>query len=203
MSYFTRSGERPLPPLPQGALPSGYEGYLDIESTGLSPDSAHVTLVGLVLPQNGSRFLEQYFADTPADEAEVLSLVAARLRQLAGVVTYNGATFDLPFLRRRAALYKIDWPWVETYDLLTVARAWRSQFGQLPNCKLQTVMAHFALGRVDQTSGYEMVEAYHRWVKHGEVADRDLILEHNADDLLLLPDLVPCLTQPPGAVRPA
>jgi uncharacterized protein len=204
MSIHTQKMARPLPPLPEGAGP-GPEAYLDIETTGLSPDSAQVTLVGFVYGEGGIRYLEQHFADDPADEAEVLREVARRLRAFQVTVTNNGTTFDLPFLRQRAALLGVPWPRVETYDLLRTARTWRQTYGQLPDCRLQTVMAHFRLGRQDETSGREMVEAYHKWLRTGIGSYRDLILVHNAEDLLLLPDLVPCLTQPPqarGAIAP-
>jgi uncharacterized protein YprB with RNaseH-like and TPR domain len=192
---------RPLPPLPAGALPDGPVAYLDIETTGLKPAEAQVTLVGLVYAEGGVRRLEQHFVASPDEEAEVLRTVGERLEQFAGVITYNGTTFDLPFLKRRAKLFGLTWPDVENYDLLAVARAWKQEYGHLPDCRLQTVMAHFRVGREDATSGLEMIDAYYRWLQAGRPADRDLILAHNADDLLLLPDLVPHLTAAPGAVR--
>lgn len=198
VSIHTRKLARPLPPLPEGAGP-GPEAYLDIETTGLSPDSAQVTLVGFVYGEGGIRHLEQHFADDAESEAEVLRDVARRLRAFAVTVTYNGATFDLPFLRQRAACLGVPWPRVETVDLLRTARAWRQEYGQLRDCRLQTVMSHFRVGRQDETSGREMVDAYYKWLRTGIGSYRDLILEHNADDLLLLPDLVPHLTQPPQA----
>lgn len=203
MSTYTQHLARPIPALPEGELPPGPVAYLDIETTGLSPETAQITLVGLVWEEGGVRRLEQYFVDEPDQEADVLREVGRQLRGFAGVVTYNGAKFDLPFLAARAAWFGLPWPRVRTYDLLQTARLWRREYGLLPDCKLQTVMAFFAVGREDATSGYAMVEAYRRWVADGDPADRDLILAHNADDLLLLPDLVPLLTSPPDASRRA
>jgi uncharacterized protein YprB with RNaseH-like and TPR domain len=119
------------------------------------------------------------------------------LRKFAGTVTYNGAGFGLPFLRQRAWAHDIRWPWVETFDLLKVAFAWRDRHGELPNCRLQTVMEHFGVGRTDATSGEEMIDVYARWRRTGRTEDRDVILEHNAQDLLLLPDVVPYLLAGP------
>lgn len=62
-------------------------------------------------------------------------------------------------------------------------------------------MSHFRVGRTDATTGQEMVEAYERWLDTGEVDERDLILEHNAQDVLLLPDIVPHLLRSPGRSR--
>lgn len=200
MSLFTRKLARPLPSLPADLLVAGGpEVYLDIETTGLKPDAAQITLVGLVFADGPVRVLEQYFVDAPAEEAEVMRTVGRRLRSLGTTVTYNGATFDLPFLRRRAALLGVAWPQLETFDLLKVARRWREAYPIMPDCKLQTVMSFFELGREDATSGREMIDAYYRWVGTGNTADRDLILDHNADDLLLLPDVFTCLSSPPAA----
>ena len=193
---FTRRERQPFPALPADALPSGPAAYLDIETTGLDPRSAQVTVVGLAWADGPWRRLRQYFVEEPRQELGVLRAVRAELRRFAGTVTYNGRSFDLPFLRRRAWAHGIRWPWVETYDLLGVARAWRRTNGGLPGCGLKTVMAHFGVGRTDDTTGGEMVEAYARWLETRSAADRDAILEHNAEDVLLLPDVVPHLLRP-------
>lgn len=203
ISTFTRRNSRRLPALPDDVLPDGPVAYLDIETTGLSPATAQVTLVGLAWGDRRGRRLKQYFVDRPRSEEPVLRAVASDLGDFAGTVTYNGASFDLPFLRRRARAHGIRWPWVETFDLLGVAREWRREHGRLRDCRLKTVMSHFRIGRTDGTPGYEMVEAYWRWLETGDAADRDLILEHNAQDVMLLPDVVPHLLRAPHRGRRA
>ena len=193
MSFFVRRLARPLPRLPEGSLPAGRVAYLDIETTGLAAAFAQVTLVGIAWGDGRERVLEQHFVDAPDREATVLGRVARLLRGFAGAVTYNGGTFDLPFLRHRARMLGVRWPWVEQLDLLRAARRWRRSHGRLPNCCLGTVLAHFGVQRVDETSGVDMVNAYRRWLRTGNPAHRSLILDHNADDVLLLPDLVPHL----------
>lgn len=196
---FTRWTPRHLPSLPRDVLPAGAVAYLDIETTGLAPASAQVTLVGLAWGEKGGRRLKQYFVDRPRSEPAVLRKVAADLGEFAGTVTYNGTSFDLPFLRQRARSHGVRWPWVETFDLLRVARAWRQRHGLLRNCGLKTVMSHFRIGRTDDTTGYEMVEAYWRWLETRHAGERDLILEHNAQDVMLLPDIVPHLLRAPSS----
>lgn len=192
----TRWSRRRLPDLPTG-LGAGRVVYLDIETTGLWADSSHVTLVGMVSPERGGRRLKQFFLDRPSAEAPMLRRVRRELASFSGTVTYNGIGFDLPFLRRRARLLGLRWPWIETYDLLWMARSWKQTHGRLQNCCLRTVMAHFGVDRDDHTSGGEMVVAYSRWLGTRDPAARQVILDHNADDVALLPEVFVHLSRPP------
>ncbi len=70
--------------------------YLDIETTGLG-GWADVTVVGLY---NGIRTRTYIHGDN-------LDELAEDLREFALLVTYNGATFDLPFLQRRFP--RVEW----------------------------------------------------------------------------------------------
>ncbi|MEW6723613.1 MAG: ribonuclease H-like domain-containing protein [Bacillota bacterium] len=195
MSRYTRQKVGCFSGLPDGWLPADPVAFLDIETTGLDPDHAHVTLVGVAWEERGVRWLEQFFVDEPKDEEDLLRAVANRLRRFSGLVTYNGHFFDLRFLRVRTSTLGVGWPNLEHLDLLHVAREWQRNHNLLPDCRLQTVMAFFRLGRTDHTSGHEMVQAYQRWLKTRDPVHRDLILEHNAQDLMLLPDLMIHLLQ--------
>ncbi len=63
--------------------------YLDIETTGLSPVFDKITVVGLY---DGRKY--KVFVD-----GETLHELPEHLRQHSVVVTFNGATFDLRFLK--------------------------------------------------------------------------------------------------------
>lgn len=126
----------------------------------------------------------------------MLEAVIARLRSVVGVVVYNGICFDLPFLRTRARHHGLVLPWVEAWDLLPVARAWRREHGAPQSCSLQSVTRHFRIARTDQTDGADAVDAYRRWLDDGDEAARDELLAHNADDVLLLPEIAERLTMP-------
>jgi hypothetical protein len=75
---------------------------LDIETDttvdGLDPACATVVAIGLATPERDEVFL--------GDEADILRRVDRRLRELPPgvVVTWNGCSFDLPFLAIRAAV---------------------------------------------------------------------------------------------------
>lgn len=197
---FIRFHELPWPTFPPEVLPPGPVVFLDIETTGLSAWSHHVTLVGMLLPvpEQGLRRVEQYFVHHPSDEAEVLQHVALCLQRQTRIITYNGKSFDVPFLQARAERHGIRWPAIPHLDLLQITRSLQLVHGRFPNCRLQTVMSHFGLVREDRTSGLEMVRAYARWLRNRDVRERDEILAHNRDDLLYLPELLQHLTVPLG-----
>jgi uncharacterized protein len=70
------------------------EAYIDIETTGLSPDASEITVVGIYLwrGETDTEFVQLVGRDISAD---------AILEALQGVDTiysYNGSRFDLPFI---------------------------------------------------------------------------------------------------------
>lgn len=201
MSHITQVSRRPVPRLPARVLPPAPVAYLDIETTGLSAADSHVTLVGLVARTRGGRCLEQFFVDSPKDEADVLEQVIDRLRGLGGVVTFNGHSFDLPFLRARAREHGLRLPWIDGWDLLREAWQWQRESGAAGSCRLRALMSRFGIKRTDRTTGDDMVAAYWRWLENGDRSARRLILAHNADDVMLLPELAACLVERRGRER--
>jgi uncharacterized protein len=176
-------------------MPDRRHAYLDIETTGLDPRQHQVTLVGIAWTEGRTRRVEQHFVARPRDERSVLRAVARRLEDFAGVVTYNGAAFDLPFLRVRGRRCRVTFPDLPNHDLLPVARQWRKAYGGLQNCRLSTVAEHFGLERADHTTGRDAVEAYYEWLETGDPAAREQLLAHNRDDVLVLIGLGPRLRE--------
>jgi len=163
--------------------------YLDIETTGLCPSRCSITAVGILRRDRTGALLEQFFVSHPQEEAKVLVDVVGALRQLECVVSFNGLAFDLPFIRARARRSGLSVPRVHALDLLPMARRWRKRRGVPENCRLQTLARHFKIPRTDKASGTEVISAYKRWLETGDPEERRLILHHNADDLMALPEL--------------
>lgn len=72
------------------------EAYLDIETTGLSPDASVITVIGIHMV-DGER---EQFAQLVGDNVTAQNLLAA-LRGVKIIYTYNGSRFDLPFIQVR------------------------------------------------------------------------------------------------------
>jgi uncharacterized protein YprB with RNaseH-like and TPR domain len=106
------------------------------------------------------------------------------------LVTFNGKSFDYPFIRSRAAASGLRVSEVEHHlDLLHVGRRfWRHR---LPNCKLQT-LERFLCHRVREGDipGAEIPDAYHAYVRTGNAYQIVDILKHNLLDLVTLADIM-------------
>ena len=116
--------------------------YLDLETTGLGSHEI-VALAGTVRPENAGVRLRQSFAFDPAQERRVLRSVLEEVKSADRLVTYNGRTFDVPFLVRRARWHGLPDPKsrLESGDLvhvdllIEVRRRFRRHW---PSCSLGT-----------------------------------------------------------------
>jgi uncharacterized protein YprB with RNaseH-like and TPR domain len=167
--------------------------FVDLETTGLG--STPLFLIGTMTWDDGL-VVRQYFARHYGEEPGVLSLFLrdAAARQL--LVSFNGKSFDLPYVRVRAAANAV--PFAEPpghFDLLLVARRiWR---GRLPDCRLQTLERHICgRTRFGDIPGADIPDAYHRYVRTGDAHEMVECLRHNRLDLITLADLMLRLPPP-------
>jgi uncharacterized protein YprB with RNaseH-like and TPR domain len=107
-------------------------------------------------------------------------------------LTFNGKSFDWPMVvdrsRRHLMFRGKPLPALQQHDVLHLARRrWKNE---LPDCKLQTLEERICgRSRQGDISGKLIPGAYHEYVKTGFERDLDLILFHNALDLVTLLDL--------------
>ena len=161
-------------------------GVFDIETTGLDPIRNKFVLGGLLTPlQEGVR-IRQFFSEGGHEEAETLELYREALAECDVLVSYNGNSFDIPFLKgrlakhHRGALHEFT-----SLDLYRVISKHSDIRNHLPNLKQKTVenFLGFWSSRMDEISGADSVYLYHEYVatKKGEL--REYILLHNRDDV--------------------
>ncbi len=160
--------------------------FLDIETCGLG--DTLIFLVGILRYRPGEplRF-ESVFAADPSREPELVDRVAARLGEVDRWVSFNGACFDLPRLRKRALRHGVAFPEFRTHvDLLhEVRRRWKRD---LPNCRLSTVerrLLGLERGPFD-VPGSEVPGRYWDWVTTGRSELIEPIREHNRRDVLAM-----------------
>jgi uncharacterized protein YprB with RNaseH-like and TPR domain len=161
--------------------------FLDIETTGLG--NSPVFLVGMLEYDQGVLTLNQHLARDYSEEPAVVAWSVEALAGADAVLTFNGKSFDVPYLRARAAATGVLWtPPAAHVDLLHMAR--RCWADALPDCKLQTLERQVCgRRRAEDIPGWAVPDAYHHFVRTGNATHLERILEHNLQDLLTLAEL--------------
>jgi len=181
--------------------------YLDIETCGLS--GAPLFLVGLMRYRDDALEVEQFLARDYAEERPVLAATRQVLAETQCLVTFNGKSFDVPFVAMRSVACGL-FERVEVPDHVDLLHASRRRWKRdLPNCRLQT-LEQLICGRrrSGDIPGSDIPAAYHDFVRAcqpgtgpGFGGDDPLrrsrslrrmqtILHHNALDLVTMAELV-------------
>jgi hypothetical protein len=175
--------------IPLGARPV----FVDLETTGLHGGAGTVAfLVGLGgFDVEGGFCTRQFFLPAFAGERAMLHAVADALADAPVVVTYNGGSFDLPIMETRWLFHRLV-PALENrlhLDMLPPARRlWKEQLGGSDrSCRL-VALEQSLLGwvRAGDVPGAEIPSRYFEFVRTGDAAPLEPVLEHNRLDLLSL-----------------
>lgn len=162
--------------------------FLDLETTGLS--MTPVFLIGTMECTESGFHFRQYFARDYSEESSILAAASERLGRTRLLITFNGKSFDMPYLKQRAVATGVPLQHAQSHlDILHEAR--REYRGVLPDCRLQTLERHVCgRSRDDDIPGSEIPEAYHEFVRTGNADRIGVILQHNLYDLLTMADLM-------------
>ncbi len=166
----------------------------DIETTGLSHQYAKVVLIGYMFIKNGQIFIEQLFAETLEEEIDILNKFYDVTQSFSYLVSYNGNSFDIPFLNSRYAYNQLDKRFDKSMniDLLRVARKLSKKLS-LCDYKLKTVEEFLGIYRKDTISGKESVDLYNQYIESPNKSLKSTILLHNFEDILYLGKVVDLL----------
>lgn len=165
--------------------------YLDTETTGLAGGTGTVPfLVGLAWFEERSLRVQQLFLRRLGEEGPMLRLLAERMAESSCLVTFNGKSFDWPLLRTRFVLNRVPVPAeLPHLDLLHCSRRvfkHRGSGTRLVQLE-EHILGHRRVGDVD---GALIPDLYFRFLRGGSSAALTPVLEHNANDLLLLAALL-------------
>ena len=168
---------------------SGEAVVLDVETLGLAPVFP-VFLAGLAWREEGGWAYLQLLALHPDHEGQLLrALEEAVQGRFQAVVTYNGRSFDLPFLAMRRRFHGFDppWPWPAAVTLDLLAEARRRLKPIAGSARLGEVAARVLPGPWGQgVSSDEVPACYQRFLQTGDERLLELLLAHNRDDLRAL-----------------
>lgn len=176
--------------------------FFDIETTGLSGGAGTLAfLVGCGWFDADDFVVRQFFLAGPAGEKPMLDALRDVFADSTLLVTYNGRTFDVPFMETRWAFHRSSAPTDDLlhFDMLPPARRLWSRRGQLiaepgagpvaesDGCSL-TALERRVLGfhRHNDVPGFEIPARYFHFLRSGDARTIEGVLEHNRHDLVSL-----------------
>jgi uncharacterized protein YprB with RNaseH-like and TPR domain len=177
---------------PLALLSSGFHRQedfilIDIETLGMF--QRPIILLGLARVHGNEIRVDQYLLRRIDEEPAALAGLLTHLSGRSAFVTFNGRTFDIPYIRERLAYYGIranlEGP---HFDVLHFSRrAWRDC---VPDCKLTTLERCFlGIQREDDVPSALVPEFYESYMRTGNPGPLVPIVEHNRRDLLTLASL--------------
>lgn len=158
-------------------MKSQFEAYLDIETTGLSPSFNAITVIG-IFRCNGTK---EEFIQLVGEEVTRDNLVNA-LRDVKTIYTYNGARFDLRFIRDA-----LDIDLTEEFEHIDLMfHCWKQNlYGGFKAVELQLGIHRNLQG----ISGYDAVLLWHNYKRYDDHDALDLLLKYNREDVVNLREL--------------
>ena len=162
--------------------------FLDIETTGLSPMRSFIYLIGLVFIdlKKVTMHITQLIAEDRDEEEEILKLMKERLKGYKTVVTYNGNSFDLPFIAKRSERYGIEPIAMDSFDMYEKLRLHKDTL-KLDGLKQKNIEKKLGITREDRYNGGECISFYKDYVKNKNQESFNRFVLHNYDDLLYMP----------------
>ncbi len=175
-----------------GAVEPEAVWLFDTETTGLAGGTGTIPFLygwGRWRPEGID--VEQWLLADLGAERELVERALDRLATADGIVTFNGAAYDLPLLHTRAILERLDGSWRPPLhlDLLPLVRR---LFGhRLDRCTLSEVeRGLLGTPRHDDLPGAQVPERYRRYLRDGDAQGLAAVLVHNATDIAALAHLL-------------
>lgn len=163
--------------------------FFDLETTGLgSSEQTYPFLIGYATYALDKAHLTTLFADTPAGEEEILQDFIHRA-QGKTLVSFNGKSFDLPLVLRRAEKYGLanQLKKLMHVDLFhTIRRIFPEKPARLTDAEERLL----GFKREGDIRGAEVAQAYFEYLRFSKSDLREAILGHNESDVLSLISLL-------------
>jgi hypothetical protein len=164
--------------------------FFDLETTGLAGGAGtHAFILGLGWFEDDRFRVRQFFLPGLDLERPMLEAAADEVLSSRGLASYNGRTFDVPLIETRYLFHRMEEPFtgLPHLDLLHPARRlWWQEEG----CRLTTLERRLlGVERGDDVPGFEIPERYFAYLRSGDPALVEPVLDHNRMDIVTLAGL--------------
>jgi uncharacterized protein len=158
--------------------------FMDIETLGLK--GVPLILIGVARVESKDILVDQYLLRNLNEESSALEAFLSHVDEDTVFVSFNGQTFDVPYIKDRLRYHGIKENLQRHHlDLLHFSR--RTWKDKLPNCKLQTLEKHlFDFEREDDVPSSMVPSFYKTYDETGNIGPLIPIVEHNREDVVTL-----------------
>ncbi len=166
---LTKAGVKPLIPV--------IDAYLDIETTGLSHQYNRITVIGIYLDDGRNKDLLQLVGDDITPDNVVKAIKGVRT-----IFTYNGKTFDLPFIYSKLGINLADS--LKHHDLMDDCHR-LNLFGGCKEVEKRLGIER----RLEGMDGSMAVELWENYIKNNDENALSILREYNKEDAMMLKNL--------------
>lgn len=160
--------------------------FFDIETTGFDRNRTILYMIGCIYPEGDNGHFVQWFNDDGVSEKEILQAFGQLLaREDWTLVTFNGESFDIPYLVHHGRLNDMDLPMEDmaSLDLYRIMRPFQ-QLYRLRHGGQKYWERFLGIYREDIYNGGELIDVYRSYLHRKEEKDLHDLLLHNGEDLL-------------------
>ena len=166
--------------------------FVDTETTGLRGGAGTVAfLIGAGRFEGETLKVKQYLIRDYPQEAQMLRQVFSLFRRAQCVVTYNGASFDMPLLESRATVNRLQEQFALSLHLDLIHAARRVFKLRIRQCSLGSIEERvFGEAREDDLPGADIPGRYFEYLKSRDEGLMDAVIRHNFTDIASLARLM-------------
>lgn len=164
--------------------------FFDIETTGFNKRKDAIILItyGNFI-DNNTFVLKQYFCENLSEEKEILISFSKDLGNKNIFCSYNGISFDEPFIINRMLKHNLFPVNIKEHiDLYAMIRPYHKVLG-MERCNLKSVEKFIGVERKDKIDGGLSVELYEDYLNTGDENLKEVLMLHNYEDVLYLPQI--------------
>lgn len=172
--------------------------FFDIETTGFSKENTILYLIGCTYLEKDHFQLIQWFNDDGTSEKEILESFRELVRKKNWkLVTFNGLSFDIPYLNRHYELFEMESPLPshESIDYYFYLKPFQTLFG-MEHGRQKDWERFLGLDREDPFDGGQLIEVYKTYLLNKENSLLSSLLLHNEEDISGMLFLLPLFSYP-------
>ncbi|MGZ4948677.1 MAG: ribonuclease H-like domain-containing protein [Halobacteriota archaeon] len=157
--------------------------FVDIETLGLY--ATPIILIGMAQSVGPTVTVHQYLLRSVHEEPAALAALLSHINDESAFITFNGRSFDLPYLEQRLAYYGLRGDLQRAhFDMLPLSRrAWR---GLSADFKLTTLERLLIGKRKDDVPSALIPDFYDSYMRTQNIGPLIAIVDHNRQDVLAL-----------------